>query len=211
MLGPGAVYRERPCRSRGPSARHVGGHLPNQAVVFTIDDGFTDQGRIAALDVKRAWASQLPALAAFGTIQQHAHDAPFGTGSGDWTVGVGLTWRPLQALAGVGAVKEAKAHRDAAAARLEAAEEQARLEVSSARRSLDAAAARVAVAAQAVEESRVARDQAALRYRTGSAPITELLDVETAATNAQLNLLGARRDLLVAQAALDFAYGAYDR
>ena len=39
----------------------------------------------------------------------------------------------------------------------------------------------------------------------------ELLDVQAAATGATLNLLNARRDLLLAGAALDFAYGAYDR
>jgi len=50
-----------------------------------------------------------------------------------------------------------------------------------------------------------------VRYRTGAAPITELLDVQSAATTATLNLLMARRDLLLAQAALDFAYGVNDR
>jgi len=67
------------------------------------------------------------------------------------------------------------------------------------------------VAARATQEARVALDQALLRYRTGTAPITELLDVQAAATNATLTELAARRDLLVAHAALDLAYGVYDR
>jgi outer membrane protein TolC len=38
-----------------------------------------------------------------------------------------------------------------------------------------------------------------------------LLDVQAAATTATLNHLSARRDVLLAQAALDFAYGVHDR
>ncbi|MDH4046379.1 MAG: TolC family protein, partial [Gemmatimonadota bacterium] len=68
-----------------------------------------------------------------------------------------------------------------------------------------------AVAGRAEGEAREALSQAELRYRTGAAPITELLDVQAAATAASLNHLTARRDLLLAQAALDFAYGVHDQ
>ncbi len=74
-----------------------------------------------------------------------------------------------------------------------------------------AARERVTVAADAAEEAQVALDQAELRYETGTSPITELLDVQAAATAASLNLFSARRDLLVATAALDLAYGVYDQ
>jgi outer membrane protein TolC len=76
---------------------------------------------------------------------------------------------------------------------------------------LEAASEGVTVAGSAAAEAAQAVDHARLRYRTGSAPITELLDVEAAATAARLNLLSARRDLFVARAALEFAYGAYDQ
>jgi outer membrane protein TolC len=69
----------------------------------------------------------------------------------------------------------------------------------------------VSVAASADAEGAEALEQARLRYRTGAAPITELLDVQAAATAATLQLLEARRDLFVALAALDFAYGVNDR
>ncbi|MFC1662496.1 TolC family protein, partial [Gemmatimonadota bacterium] len=59
--------------------------------------------------------------------------------------------------------------------------------------------------------ARIALEQARLRYRTGTAPITELLDVQVTATNATLAELSARRDLFVAHAALDLAYGVHDR
>ncbi|MDH3477683.1 MAG: TolC family protein [Gemmatimonadota bacterium] len=165
----------------------------------------------ARLGIKKAWASQLPAVAAFGSVAHYARSTPFGTGSGDWTVGIGVSWPILRGLAGAGAVRAAKAESEAAAARREAAERQAALEVLEATRMLTAARARVRVAGAAELEGREALEQARLRYRTGAAPITELLDVQAAATNAALNYLAARRDLHVVAAALDLAYGVYDR
>jgi multidrug efflux system outer membrane protein len=161
--------------------------------------------------VKRAWASQLPALAAFGALGHYAQDAPLGNGSGDWTIGIGLSWTPFKGLSGVGSVRAAKAERAAVSAQREAAFRQAEVEVLQARRMLEAASDGAEVAAQAAEEAQVALEQARLRYRTGTAPITELLDVQAAATNATLSELAARRDLLVAHAALDLAYGVFDR
>lgn len=165
----------------------------------------------AGLGVGRAWAGQLPQIAAFGSFAHYSRSAPFGTGSGDWTIGIGVRWNILQGLGGPGAVRQATATREGARARAEAAERQARLEVRSAERSLEAAQARLDVAAHAAAEAGETLAQAQLRYRTGASSITELLDVQTAATNAALNLLAARHDALVARAALDFAVGANDQ
>jgi outer membrane protein TolC len=122
-----------------------------------------------------------------------------------------MRWAVFPALSGVAAVRRASADADGARARLEAAERQAQVEAAAARRLLEAARAGAAVAADAAEEAATALEQARLRYRTGAAPITELLDVQAAATHAALTHLSARHDLLLAQALLDFAYGAYDR
>jgi len=94
---------------------------------------------------------------------------------------------------------------------LEAAQRDADVQVASARRMLAAARQGVSVAESAATEAREALEQARLRYRTGASSITELLDVQAAATNATLGLLQARRDLIMALTALDFAYGVYDR
>ncbi len=165
----------------------------------------------AAKGVKRAWASQLPALAAFGTLGHYAPDAPFQDGSGDWTVGIGLSWTPFQGLAGVGAVRAARAREAAAQAQREAALRQAEVEALQARRLLEAAWEGAGVAARAAVESRVALEQARARYRTGAAPITDVLDLQAASTRATLSELAARRDLILAHAALDLAYGVFDR
>lgn len=160
---------------------------------------------------KSAWAAQLPQLGAFGTVAYHGHDAPWSSGSGDWTVGIALRWNVFPALGGIAAVRKAAAEQDAAAARYDAALRRAEVEALEATRMLDAARRGAEVAGRAEEEAREALAQAQLRYRTGTAPITELLDVQTAATTATLNHLSARRDVLLAQAALDFAYGVHDR
>ena len=165
----------------------------------------------AGYGVNRAWASQLPFVFAFGSAGHYSNDALFASGSSSWTVGLGLRWNILRGWAGPGAVNKAKADREAAAARAEAAARQADVEVRSSRRMVAAARQRVAVAERADAEGAEALDQARLRYRTGTSPITELLDVQAAATNATLNLLAANRDSHVAQAALDFAYGVNDR
>jgi outer membrane protein TolC len=169
-------------------------------------------GEAAAVAARRsAWAAQLPQIAAFGGLSYYGHDTPWGSGSGDWTVGVAVRWNVFPALGGVGAVRKASAEQEAARARHEGARRQAEVEVLTAERLLGAARQGAVVAERAEGESREALAQAELRYQTGVAPITELLDVQAAATTATLNLLTARRDVLLAQAALDFAYGAHDR
>lgn len=165
----------------------------------------------ATAGIRSAWGANLPSVALFGTLAHHAQSTPWGGGSGDWTVGVVFSWKLLQGLRGVGAVQEAKAQHREATARAEAARLQADLEVQSAQRLLEAAGQRVTVAASALEEALEALAQANLRYEQNLAPITELLDVEAAATSARLNLFAARHDLFVARAALDFAYGVFDQ
>jgi outer membrane protein len=165
----------------------------------------------ASSGVKKAWASQLPVLAAFGAVGHYAQNAPFGNGSGDWTIGIGLSWTPFKGLAGVGAVRAARAEELAVGAERDAAFRQAEVEVLQARRMLEAAEQGADVAARAAAEAQVALEQARARYATGTAPITELLDVQAASTNATLSELAARRDLVLAHAALDLAYGVFDR
>lgn len=171
----------------------------------------TSGAEAASKGVKRAWASQLPALAAFGSVGHYARNAPFGNGSGDWTIGIGISWTPFQGLAGVGAVRAAKAEEAAVKAQRNAAYRQAEVEVLQAQRMLEAAEGGAAVAARAADEAQVALEQARARYSTGTSPITELLDVQASSTNAVLSELAARRDLILAHAALDLAYGVFDR
>ena len=186
----------------------------------STDCDISDRGDLEALRlgaaasaamVRSAWAKNLPSVALFGSRAYHSRSTPFGDGSGDWTIGIGVRWNVFSALSGVGSVRRAKAEREVADARYEAAERSALVEVRSAERMLAAAEERVRVASSANEEATLALEQARLRYTTGTSPITELLDVQAAATETSLSLLEARRDLTVANAALEFAYGVNDR
>jgi len=190
-----------------------GDSTPAAAVPGTRGDlAALDQGvRAAEFGVRRAWAANLPSVALFGNVAQHSKVGPANGGSGDWTIGVGLVWRPFAGLAGVGAIARARAERDAARARREAAVLQGRLEIEQSQRLHEAAVRRMTVARDACAEAEVALDQAQLRYRTGTAAISELLDVQTARTDATLDLLAARHDVLVAAALLDFANGVFDQ
>jgi len=172
---------------------------------------YTAGAEAASKGVKKAWASQLPALAAFGAIAHYGQEAPFSKGSGDWTVGIGLSWTPFNGLAGVGAVRAAKAEEVAVRSERDAAFRQAEVEVLQALRLLEAAEQGAEVAGRASAEGQIALEQARARYTSGTAPITELLDVQAASTNATLSELAARRDLVLAHAALDLAYGVFDR
>jgi outer membrane protein TolC len=178
------------------------------------------RGDLRALDASReaaegarksAWAAQLPQIGAFGGLTYHGHDTPWSSGSGDWTLGVSVRWNVFPALTGVASVRRASAEQEAVRQRLEAARRSAEVEALSAKRVLAAARAGALVAGRAELEAREALAQAQVRYRTGAAPITELLDVQSAATQSTLSLATARRDVLLAEAALAFAYGVYDR
>ncbi|NNF26637.1 MAG: TolC family protein [Gemmatimonadetes bacterium] len=179
-----------------------------------------NRGDLQALDAaveasrsatRGAWGAQLPQLAVFGVVSHHAADAPWAAGSGDWAVGLGLQWNLFPGLGGVAAVRKASAESEAARARLDAAERQAVLEIESARRRLTAAARAVDIAQRAQIQARDALEQANQRYGAGISPITELLDVQAAATEALISHLSARRDLLVAHALVEFSYGAWDQ
>jgi outer membrane protein TolC len=172
---------------------------------------FAAGAEAASKGVKKAWASQLPAIAAFGSLGHYGKDAPFGSGSGDWTFGIGLSWTPFNGLSGVGSVRAARAEEAMVKAERDAAYRQAEVEVLQAQRMLTAAEEGASVASRAATEAQIALEQARARYTSGTAPITELLDVQAASTNATLSELAARRDLLLAHAALDLAYGVFDR
>lgn len=165
----------------------------------------------ANLNVKRAVGANLPNIGAFGSVAQHSNDSPWGAGSGHWTVGVRLTWKPFAGLSGVGAVQKARAERDARAAQLEAATAQATLEQVQAQRNLDAALEQLDVAIRAEKEAKIAVGQAEVRYQTGMSTISELLDVQTAQTEAALRLLAARYGAVVADAAVKFAHGVLNQ
>lgn len=172
-------------------------------------DAATAAVEAATFAVKRAWSGNLPAVVAFANIASYRQNS-FG-GSSDWTVGIAVTWNPFRGTAGVAAINEARAQRESRQQRLNALKLQAELEVAQSTRLLHATRQRHQVALAALAEANEALIQANLRYATGISTITELLDVQSATNAANLNLLAAIHDILVARATLDFAYGVFDQ
>ena len=73
----------------------------------------------AAAMVRSAWSKNLPMIAVFGNLGHYGQNAPLGEGGSNWTFGIGLRWNLFPGLAGVGAVRKAKAEHHAALARYE--------------------------------------------------------------------------------------------
>jgi outer membrane protein TolC len=183
------------------------GQIGIRGDLAAVDEGV----RAAQQDVRRAWMANVPSLAVFGNLARHSNAGPGTGGSGDWTIGLGLQWKLFPGLGAAAAVSRARAARDAAQARREAAVRQARLEETQSQRLHTAALHRLSVARAARAEAGEALQQAALRYRTGTAPVTELLDVQAALTTADLDLLTASHDVLVTAALHDFTNGVFDQ
>ncbi len=159
--------------------------------------------------VKQAWSTNLPAVVAFANVATYGQNGF--SGSGDWTVGIAVKWNPFRGTAGTSAIGQARAVRDVHRERLRALTAQSQMAITAAERLLEANRQRHRVARAALVEANEALAQATLRYSTGVSAITELLDVQTARNAAELNLLTAVHDVLVARANIDFAYGVFDQ
>ena len=157
--------------------------------------------------VGMARAERKPQLGLNATWESNAEDF-LGKDGDNWSVVVGLKFPLFDG-------GRAKAKIDRADAALREAEEgvallaeSAALEVRSAFHELRAARQRIEQATRGAELARRSLEIVEDRYKEGLTTLPDLLDAETALTEARLRDLAARRDLLVARARLDLAVGA---
>ena len=155
--------------------------------------------------VRAAQAGYIPHLNAFASYDL---DSGNGTRYADsWLAGVSIDLNIFDGFLTRGKVAEARAN-------LESARQQERkvalavtLETRQAQLNLEEAQARLATTgksiAQAEESLQITKD----RYANGLALLTQVLDAETALTAARQRRAAAETDLLIAQAALDHAFG----
>jgi len=168
---------------------------------------------VAAQDasVLRGKSQWVPSVGAFGNLTWHQGDFGLAGGPRRWTAGLMVRWTPFKGLADVGQLRRAEADREAARARLEAADRHAQTEVHMARAEREAAllafAASDAALAQAAQASRAAQS----RYGEGVATISELLGVRSAESGQRLARLQAIYQARVADAALVLALGGTPR
>jgi outer membrane protein TolC len=152
----------------------------------------------------------IPRLNAFGTTEWHDSDV-FGTSKNIWTMGFALEWNIFDGLGQAG--RRGQAGAAAAAASIQYKEAQARsgMEVRRAHRSLSTARERVGVAQKAVAQSRESLRIVEARFRQGLERVSELIDKESANTNAELRLKKAAYDFKIARSELKFYMGSGER
>jgi outer membrane protein TolC len=149
----------------------------------------------------------IPRLNLFGSTEWHDADA-FGTSKNIWTMGFALEWNIFDGLGQWG--RRSQAGAAAASASIQYKEAQARsgMEVRRAYRSLTTARERVGVARKAVGQSRESLRIVEARFRQGLERVSELIDKESANTNAELRLKKATYDFKIAQSELKFYLGS---
>lgn len=162
-------------------------------------------------NVLRARSQWLPAIGAFGNLGWHDDAMGVANGPRSWTAGVVLRWSPFRGLSDLGILRRAKAEREAARARLVAAERRARAEVRAARAERAAARAGLQAADAALLQAAQAARAASARYVEGAALITELLAIRAAESSHRLARLHALYQARVADAALVLALGGTPR
>ena len=137
----------------------------------------------------------------------YSHDSAFGADARSWSLGVYATWDVFKGLENISSLRQAKAEQRAAEHRLQFEVRKARHEAQQAWRDAEAARQRVAVAERAVEAARASLRIVSNQYREGLASMVDLLDVQTAATRAEGDLVQARHDHRVDLARLAHATG----
>lgn len=163
------------------------------------------QARQAGEGVKMARAEFVPQVGAMAAWEWNTET---GSSFGDnWAVGVQVKIPVFDGGGRSGRMHSAKAREGQAQQALRDLEQRVRVEVKDGWLRSKAAAERVAVttdaAAQAKENLRIVD----LRYREGMAPVTDLLDADTALLAAELSRAQALHDEIVARARLAWAMG----
>jgi outer membrane protein TolC len=161
----------------------------------------------ARTDVRRATATMLPRVNAFGKYDWNSPDAPF-DGQGRYTVGVMASWTPFAGGAQLAERSAALARADGAVAMAEAAEATAALERQSAATELEVAIAQLDIAELAVLQGADAHRIVARKYTGGLATVAELLSAAAVETETRLGRASARYQAIVAAATLRRATGA---
>ncbi len=156
--------------------------------------------------VQQARADRRPEIGVSGAYEANAEEGP-GTDGTNWSVFVGGRFTVFDGQAGRARVRQAGERQREAREVRESLALAADLEVRRAFHDLHAAGRRVEHTARAIaladSSLRVVRD----RYKEGLATWIELREGETLLTGARTRNLAARRDLVLADVALDLALG----
>lgn len=149
--------------------------------------------------VRGARSEYLPRVDLFTSAGASRHD--WLNGSGDYTVGVSVTFQLFDAGRS-SRVAQARAAAEIASGERDHLQQQVRYEVVEARQRVRTAAERMVVAERTTERATEALRIVQDRYREGLTTMTELLRAQTALTRARLQVLATRYDYYVGYAGL---------
>ncbi len=160
--------------------------------------------KAAGLQLRMARGAFLPRVDAFATFG--ASGAEIGNQNSDRVYGVAISLAVLETTR-FGRLEEAAAGRKAAAAALDKARSDARVEIVTAWERFRAASQKLELAGRSVEQARESMRIINDRYQEGLVTITEQLRARTALVGAEMSLVAARSDYHVGYANLLRATG----
>lgn len=167
-----------------------------------------EEAQARAVDLARA--EFLPTLNATGSYDVNRRDI-VANGQNSWFVGVALQWNLFNGLADRARIAEARAALQRTRALRERAASAVRLEVKEAFLAVSTARERIAVARRAVAQAEASLRLVQDRYAAGLTTIVNLLQTESALTQARGNLTRALHDYNLAVAGLELAAGTIDQ
>ena len=160
----------------------------------------------AANGQRMARAEFLPKVNAFGSWEED-NQTFLTRGGNNWTAGVSLNFNIFDGGANRARLAAARYRQSQAQAEVAQMVAAVKLQVREAYLNLTTAQRRVEVSRQAQSEAEESLRIIQNRYTEGLATITDLLQVETAHTNARKNYLNALSDYRLSYAALELATG----
>lgn len=163
-----------------------------------------------------AWINRMPTLTVTGGYNVYAERFAFEglplnrtnlDDNSDWSVGMVLSFPIFDG--GVKSRNIRRANIDLNNARLgyENLKRQTELEVKSAHINLENASKKIELTQRQVASARESYEAALGRYKSGLAPITEVIDAEVALTEGEVNFINSKYDFLEAEALLEKVTG----
>lgn len=167
-------------------------------------------------NLRLAKIERLPTLIITGAYEVYADRFVFGgvplnqrnwDKNTDWRVGIGLSFPIFDGGVKWRAIEAAKININEAELNYEELEKEVKLEVKSAHLNLVTALKKIELTEKQVKSAEESYDAALGRYKTGVAPITEVIDAEVVLANSRVNHISAVYDYFLAKATLEKAIG----
>jgi outer membrane protein len=171
---------------------------------------------VAKYNMMIAWINRMPTLTLTGGYNVYAEKFAFEAlplnrtnldDNSDWSVGMTLSFPIFDGGTKSRNIRRANIDLNNARLGYENLRRQTELEVKSAYISLENASKKIELTGRQVASARESYEAALGRYKSGLAPITEVIDAEVVLTEGEVNFIGSKYDFLEAEALLERVTG----